>query len=147
MAIVFISPKKKQAIFFEIMTGVLVLFLLAVSSIVFLPEIKNRLNYVPPYQELSSLPAVKINFDIIDSDKVKKLEPFSLIETEFSYVAQDQDGKAVAGKVSAISKKDAQKSLESAGLKFIIFQNANASRSDPFTPYYQPTVNTNIPKK
>ena len=86
MAIVFISAKEKQRSFF---TGLLLLLVLVVAGgalALFLPGFLN-----PPQTpnsltapQFTGLPPVSINFSVLDSDKVKNLQPFLAEPQEFS---------------------------------------------------------------
>ncbi len=81
MAIIFISPKKQQRIIFWSATTVFMLALIGISAFMLLPEIKNQLTIIPE-TEAFKMPDVKINFSIVDSDKVKNLEPFANIDLQ-----------------------------------------------------------------
>ncbi len=81
---------------------------------------------------------VKINFSVIDSELVKKLEPFKDITTEFIYTTQNKDGRQIKGKISAVSKNEAKVFLEGTGLKVLTLESVAIGRDEPFTIYYQP---------
>src|SRR3989338_2707477 len=98
MAIVFISPKKRQRMFFD-------------------------------------QPDVVINFKILDSEKVKALEPFTRLETEFDYIVQDQDDQQMSGTILAATNEDAQKLLEKSGYRVLMLKEVNLGRSEPFVSY------------
>jgi|SRR3989344_5053083 len=76
MAILFTSPKiEKRIVFWS--TSILVIIILAVIFLIaFPPDLINQ-------QKLNPLdvivPEIKINFDILNSNKVKNLESFSII--------------------------------------------------------------------
>ena len=80
MAIVFISPKKRQRMFFGIMMVSLFFIFIAISLVMFLPELINKNKNIPPDMSFDQ-PDVVINFKILDSEKVKALEPFTRLET------------------------------------------------------------------
>src|SRR3989344_6245752 len=99
MAIVFIQSKKRQKVFlWSIITG-LVLILFIIPLLIFYPLFVNESQNILEGGVLK--PAININFSIIDSPQVKNLEPFLDIVTEFTYIAEDKNGKQVIGKISA----------------------------------------------
>ncbi len=119
-----------------------VLFVMALSTvsiIAVLPEIKNQLNVTPAEGEFKA-PDITINFSVVDSARVKSLESFNNIQTEFTYLATDQSGMQSQGTVSASSKAEAKKILEGTGLTVISLQEINVGRSDPFVSYYAPVI-------
>jgi uncharacterized membrane protein YkgB len=134
MAIVFISPKKKQTLFFRGIILSLVLFLSIVSFIVLLPEFFNK-NQNVPVDLSSGDQGIAINFNFLDSDRVKNLEPFVVSQAEFSYIVKDKDGKQVAGNISAHSKQEAKTLLENSEFTIINLQEMNAGKSNPFAAY------------
>lgn len=134
MAIVFISPKKKQRVFFWGITMSLVSFVIIISVIVVMPELLNKTQIIPAGISYDK-PFITINLDAVDSLQVKNLEPFVSLETEFAYNVKDQHGKQTAGNISAATKDDAQKLLEGAGFSVLSLQEVMAGRSDPFTSY------------
>lgn len=135
MAVVFISPKQRQKMFFLGITAVFALFLAFVALGVFLSE---------PEESQSPLvfnkPKVNINFKILDSEEFKKLEPFSKIELQFVYTATDDDGVETQGFISAASLNDAIEDLEAMNLTIINLQEVKSGRENPFEPYYQATI-------
>lgn len=131
MAIVFVSPAKKQKVLFWIIGFVLVAVLVAGSVIALLPEIKNQLTIV----EVPALPPgpdISLNFAVVDSNEVKNLESFAALQIEFDYSAIDQSGSMVAGKIVAPSKENATTLLEEMGLKEVKLREIDAGRIDPF---------------
>lgn len=82
MAIVFISPQKKQKIFFTITALAVALFLAGVATMALLPEFKEEFAVFPIPTDTGDItvPEVRINFSVVDSDPVKRLEPFGAIE-------------------------------------------------------------------
>lgn len=116
-------------------TAALLLFLFIISLIIFPPQFKNKfINNVP--KENFQIPEVKINFDIIASPQLANLEKFESIQTEFDYTAEDQTGKKVNGKVSALNLESAKTNLEGQGLKVLTLQEFSIGRNEPFVPYY-----------
>lgn len=145
MAIVFVSPKKTQRTLFITSWSLFILALLSISVILILPEIRNQLNVTPTKGDFT-MPDIKINFDVVDSDRVKNLEPFSNIQTQFDYVATDQAGSQTQGVISAISKDEAKSILADRGLQAVSLQEVGLGRSDPFVSYYSPIILKNQQK-
>ena len=79
MAIVFTSPVKKQRIFFWSIFSCIVLFLFIVSLIVFPPAFKSALKDAPTEDS-----PITINFNVLDSDAIKNLEPFLMLQADKS---------------------------------------------------------------
>ncbi len=75
MAIVFVSPKRRQRILQLIFASVLAVVVLLVAGVTFWPEIKSLFS-IEQDQEIAAMPNVKINFSVVDSEKVKNLEAF-----------------------------------------------------------------------
>jgi len=73
MAIVFLSPKKKQRLLFWSISLFVALVLAVVLFTAFSVELGDQLDV-----DLKDIvmPDVKINFDVLNSSKVKNLEPF-----------------------------------------------------------------------
>jgi hypothetical protein len=108
------------------------LFLIAISLGVFLSEPK-----APSSVLIFNKPKVNINMSVFDSDQFKNLQPFSEMETQYSYKATDKDGKQITGFISAVSKAQAQKILEDGGLMVTDLRELEIGRENPFIPYYQ----------
>ncbi len=134
MAIVLISPKKRQKTFFWVIIFLFVVILIAVSLFIFIPSFRSQIIDIPDSGTYAT-PDIKLNFNIIDSNQVKNLQPFGSIETEFSYIAKDKNGKQVVGKISEVDRDSAQKSLEQMGFIVSSLQETNVGRTDPFVPY------------
>ncbi|OGZ63771.1 MAG: hypothetical protein A3A98_00570 [Candidatus Staskawiczbacteria bacterium RIFCSPLOWO2_01_FULL_40_39] len=140
MAIVFVSPRKVQKMFFGGIITLIALLLFAISLLVLLPELRNKLNDIPaniPVRGDFNGPDLKINFRAIDSDEVKNLEPFGAMEGNFSYIAEDENGRQITGKISAASREDAEKNLAAMGLTIQSIEEITIGRNEPFVPYYQ----------
>lgn len=75
MAIIFVSIKKRQQVFFWGISLLSLAGMAALAFLVLLPELQDAPDVV--VQEVFSAPDVDINFDLIDSAQVKNLEPFS----------------------------------------------------------------------
>ena len=137
VAIIFVSPKRKQKAFTWGITAVLILFLFIISLMVFPPQFKNKLLNISSQEGVVVIPTVKIDFATINSARVKSLAPFELVETEFDYIGEDQALQKISGKISAKSLELARAALESTGLKVLSLTEANIGRNEPFIPYYQ----------
>lgn len=133
MAIVFISPRKKQQMFFWGIALSLIVFLAIISLIVFLPDFLSKNSNTPA--DMTSLPDITVNLNILDSDKVKNLQPPSSLPIAFTYTVQDKNGIQIQGNISAASKQDAQSILEKADFKVISLKEANIGRTNPFVSY------------
>src|SRR3989344_2371181 len=128
MAIVFVSSKGKKTIFFLGTTLVAILFLAGVFWLVFL-----RSPGVPPQDASLNIPLnaaynqsnLAINLGIIDSDKVRSLEPFTVIEAVFTYTVEDKEKKQTSGNITAPTKDIAQKNLEAAGFTVVSIEEMN----------------------
>ena len=89
MAVVFISPKQRQKMFFMGITVVFLLILIIISLGVFLAQPKT----VSPVLVFNK-PKVNIDMTIFDSDQFKNLEPFAEMEIQYSYNAQQKTIKS-----------------------------------------------------
>lgn len=134
MAIVFISPQKKQRMFFITIATLFVMVLFILSLITFIPKIEDKLKNIPENGALN-IPDVKINFGTVDSEKVRNMELIREVEREFNYTVQGKDGKQISGRILAPDANGAQKSLEIMGFKILTIEEAVAGRSNPFAPY------------
>ncbi len=134
MAIVLISPKKRQKVFIWGVASLLVLVVIAIASFIFIPGLTNQTINIPDTGAYIT-PDIKLNLKIVDSQQVQNLQPFLNIETEFAYIATDKNGKQAVGKISATDKDNAKKSLEAMGFVVLSLQEANMGRSNPFVPY------------
>lgn len=130
MAIVFISPKQRQKMFFMGITILFVLFLLVVSSLVFLSKPKP----VAP-EIVFNRPKIDINLDVLDSDQVKFLEPAVQMDLQFKYTAITSKGAKISGVISAVSEEEAHKILQGMQLSGINLEEAKSGRTNPFAPY------------
>ncbi len=133
MAIVFVSAKAKQAVFFRT-TAILVISTLLVAFLVFIitglwGSGKMAIKGGP------GQPDIAINLNIADSAKISNLEPFYSLETEFAYLVLDENQQQVEGNISAFTKEEAQKSLESSGFKVLNLKEAGLGRNQPFISY------------
>ena len=133
MAIVLISSQKRQKIFLWSIATLSVLILSVIPLIIFSSWFINQPKNI--IQEGILRPDLRINFNIIDSDQVEDLEPFSGAVTEFTYVVEDKNGRQLVGRVLAVSQDDAKALLEGVGLKVFSLQETNIGREEPFVPY------------
>ncbi len=81
MAIVFQSPKKKQRIFFLLVMGLLVILLVVLALVTFLPELNNRFKDFP-LEDTMSIPEIKINFAVMDSQQTQTLQLFGTMRPQ-----------------------------------------------------------------
>ena len=103
MAVIFISPKQRQKMFFLGITAVFLLFLTAVSLIVFLSKPKE----VPPALVFNK-PKVNIDMKIFDSEQFKNLQLFPEVKIQYSYKANTKDNKLRTGFIYAASTDKAK---------------------------------------
>jgi len=147
MAIVFISPKERQKMFFIGITVIFLLFLVAISLIVFLsqpPKVQPKLVF--------NKAKITINMETFDSEKFKKLQLLPQMDIQFSYEAVDKRKKQITGFISSPSIKKAKEDLESRGLIVSKIKEVSPGRDNPFTAYYSlstiaPTVSKKQNKK
>jgi len=135
MAVVFISPKQRQKMFFLGITAAFLLVIIIISLMVFLSEPKE----VAPALVFNK-PKVNINMDVFGEEQFKSLVPFSEMHTQYSYKAASEDGEEQAGFISAVSLEEARSMLEDIGLRVIELEEADIGRENPFTPYYEPIM-------
>ena len=134
MAILFVSPKKRQRAFLRAMIVILIGSVFVVALLIFPPTTKNSSGDSLAQQPGGS--GLQIDFAVVDSDQVKNLRPFDAIGLEFSYVAKNKNGKQVAGTISASNEADAKKLLEGMGLAIVSLKQTYMGRNNPFIPYY-----------
>ena len=121
--------------FFMGITVMFLLFLVVVSLGVFLSKPKEVLPVM-----VFNKPKVNIDMKVFDSDQFKNLQPFTEMETQYSYKAATKDNKLKTGSISAVSADQAKAVLESMGLSVSELKEIEIGRDNPFTPYYQPIV-------
>ncbi len=140
MAVVFISPKKRQKVFFIGITVGLCVFVIFVSLLVFLAQPKK-----PEQQLVFNKPKVSIDMSLLDSDQFKNLEEFVSMEIQYSYKAYlAKVSETKSGYISAVSVEEAQKALEAMGLTVVEIKEVGPGRNNPFTPYYDATIQATI---
>ncbi len=132
MAVVFISPKQRQKMFFMGITIMFLLFLAVTALSVFLAKPQE----VSPALVFNK-PKVNIDFSVVDSEQFKNLESFAKMETQFSYKAVAEKGKIVTGLVSAVSIDEAKNILEGIDLTVTEIKEVEPGRDNPFIPYFQ----------
>jgi len=108
------------------------MILIVIGLIVFLAKPKT----VPPEQAFNA-PEIKINFDILKSDKINDLELPPEVEKEFNYQAKTATGIAKSGKISAASPEKATETLTGLGLSSVVLEETITGRINPFVPYYE----------
>ena len=135
MAVVFISPKRRQKMFFIGITILFLLFLSAISLGVFLAK-PNDIVPVLTFNE----PKVNIDMGIFDTDQFKNLQPLPGMQMQYNYQATSRDGKLKIGFVSASSFDEARTTLENQGLVVSQLKEVEPGRNNPFTPYAQPVT-------
>jgi predicted tellurium resistance membrane protein TerC len=131
MAVVFISPKQKQKVFFTGITLALLLFLAIAYVGIFLSKPKTT----------SSAPAISssgivVDTSIFSSSQFKQLVPFTDLEMQYSYKATTKGNQVETGFISAISENQARDTLTSEGLTVVTITEAQVGRDNPFEPYY-----------
>lgn len=135
MAIVFISPKKRQKKFFWLLSITVLLAIFTVSSIIFLPEIGSMFNIVIVDQPILQGPDIVIQMHVLDTEQVRSLEPFEQLKIEFSYTAKNAEEKEAAGTIMAFDREHAAMLLTSMGLSSLNLTEIRMGRNEPFIPY------------
>ena len=79
---------------------------------------------------------------IFESDQFRNLQPFPEMQTQYSYKAVTKLGKARTGFIFADSIEDARTIITNMGLTVVEIKEVEVGRDNPFTPYYQPTIQT-----
>lgn len=139
MAIVFISPKKRQKIVVSSIIGSVLLILIVIAFWVFLAKPRS----ISPAAVFHA-PKIEINFEILDSEKIKNLQVFEGVKKEFTYQGEKGDGTQQTGKVLAASIKEAEEIVKKLNLSKIVIKEPEIGRENPFAPYEQPVIK---PKK
>ncbi|MFA6190372.1 MAG: hypothetical protein WC711_02540 [Candidatus Staskawiczbacteria bacterium] len=135
MAVVFISPKKRQKMFFVVITLIFLSFLIISFLGVFLSEPKKA-------EPTLVLNQSKINIDmtVFTSEKFKNLESSFKMDWQYSYKAISRSNKAQEGFVSATSEEEATKALQEMGFSQIVVTKVEPGRDNPFVRYYSVIV-------
>ena len=138
MAVVFISPKQRQKVFFIGITVMLLLFLVIISLGVFLVKPQE----VSPVLVFNK-PKVNIDMSVLDSSQFKNLQPLVAMDKQFNYTATAKDKTIISGFISASSLDQAKKTLENSGLVVTSIKLVSPGRDNPFMPYYQRVITPN----
>ncbi len=80
MAIIFVSPKRRQRIIMLSLIALLAVSVAGIGVFAFWPEIKSVVLGISPEEQVAAMPGVKINFSVVDSQKVKNLELFTPLQ-------------------------------------------------------------------
>lgn len=132
MAIVFVSPKERQKMFFVGITVLFLLVLFVIGMIVFFSKPKSI-----PEDQVFIKPDIKINFEVLDLEQVKESLPMGKAQKEFAYQSVTDKGKQKSGSIFAVSIEEARKILEDSGLLSITLEEKfPVGRENPFIPYY-----------
>jgi len=130
MAVVFISPKKRQRKFFGLAIIIFLLVLAGVALLILLSRPKT------PAQELVfHKPKVNLSMEIFDSDRFKNLQLFTEMKIQFAYIGTTQENQVVSGVVDAVSKEEAEGILRDRGFIAVKAEMVKTGRENPFTPY------------
>lgn len=131
MAVVFISPKQRQKMFFVGITIMFLLFVILISLGVLFAKPKP----VSPLIVFNKA-KVNLNMSILDTDQFKNLQPFSQMEPQYSYKATTKANKPKNGFITATSPDQARTILQDMGLTVADIQVVQPGRDNPFIPYY-----------
>lgn len=132
MAIVFISPKKRQMLFISLIAGFFILVLGGIGLDVYLTKPQAAKT-----EEYFVSPAIKINWDVLKSDQLTNLEPMPEIQQDFQFSAKTSKGLTKTGIISAGSQDEATQILKGLNLLSITLSELKPGRANPFVPYYQ----------
>jgi hypothetical protein len=135
MAVVFISPKQRQKMFFIGITVVFALFIVVTFLGVFISSPSANTS-----AQVFNKPKVNINMSVFDSPQFQNLQPFTQMQTQYSYTANDKNNQTKSGFISAYSVEDARTILTNMGLQVVELKEAEIGRDNPFVPYYQPVA-------
>jgi len=131
MAVVFISPKKRQRTFFVAITLGLLAFLGFISLGVMSstpPEIDTAIVY--------NKAKINIDMSVFDSDRFKNLKSSTEMGVQYAYKVVTKSKLTEEGFISSSSETLARKKLEDNGLTVISLKETGAGRDNPFVPYY-----------
>ena len=115
-----------------------VVLVMAISFIVFFPELTGKSQYISlqnssgnGYNELN----IAVNLDIMDLAKFKKLELFNDAQKNFNYVVRDKNNRPITGTIEATTIAEAQQLLTESGFLVVSVQEVEIGRSNPFISY------------
>ena len=137
MAIIFVSPKQIQKMFFSGITVLFLLVLAVIGTLVFFSKPKSI-----PAEQVFIKPKIEINFEILDLEQVKGSLLMERAQKEFTYQSVTNKGKQTSGSIFAASIEEAKKILEDSGLITVTLEEVLIGRENPFTPYYTPSLST-----
>ena len=130
MAVVFISPKKKQRKFFGLAVAVFLMFLAGLALLILLSRPKT-----PAPELVFNKPKVSLNLEIFGSEQFKNLDPFTEIKIQFAYTGTNKDNQVVSGVIDAGSEEEAEQILRDRGFIAVELESAQIGRENPFIPY------------
>ena len=134
MAVVFISPKKKQRMFLVGIVAGFVCFVTLVTVYAWASA---------PTPSSGGLvfnkKKVNIDFKMLDTDQFRYLEHFQQMPMQFKSEATTEGGKGkkVTGYISAISLDEAKKVLAASNLAVGKITEVMGGRDNPFVPYQE----------
>src|SRR3990167_1330138 len=137
MAIVFVSPKQRQKMFFLGITVLFLLVLVVIGTFVFFSKPK-----LAPTEQVFIKPKIKIDFEVLDLEQVKNSLLMGRIQKEFIYQALTDKNEQKSGSIFAVSEEEAKKILEDEGLLSVTLEEVLVGRENPFTLYYTPSLPT-----
>jgi hypothetical protein len=137
VAVVFISPKQRQKMFFLGITVIFLLFLAVISFGVLLAKPQE----ISPVLVFNK-PKVNIDMTIFNSDEFQNIQPFVQMQPQYSYKATTKNNKTTTGFLSAASIDQAQTILQGMGLFVSEIKEVEIGRDNPFIPYYQTVAAT-----
>lgn len=133
MAIVFISPKKRQGAFLRMIILAFVICMGIIFFIVFFAQPQSSKNVSVEFNK----PKVTVDTKVFDSEQFRDLQPFSQMQVQFQYSGFDKKRKSVKGFIAAVSLDEARKILEATGITIVQIKEAEIGRDNPFVPYYE----------
>lgn len=142
MAIVFVSPRKRQITFFASIAVFFLFVVIIISLIVFLSKPTVVLE-----DQVFKKPNIALNLSVLDSNELKALILIDQVQYDFIYEAITDKGKSITGKISALSEDDAISKLEAMKFTNIKASQEPVGRDNPFSIYYQISPTINLIKK
>ncbi len=132
MAVVFISPKKRQRTFLMMVA----LASVALFVIIFVGIIFSKPQEAEPTLIFNSA-KVNINTSMFGSEIFQTLQPFPSMDYQYAYKATTKSKQLRSGFVSAESSSAAKAILEDKGLTVTSLELLEIGRDNPFVPYYE----------
>lgn len=131
MAVVFISPKQRQKMFFVGITIMFLIFLIVVSLGVFVIQ-PREVSQKIVFNETK----VNIDMKVFDSDQFKKLQSFPEMPIQYSYKARiGVTSNYQTGFILAANMEEARGNLLIRGLNVVEIKEAEIGRDNPFEQY------------